>query len=172
VEDVLPWALEGLELGENTLEIGPGYGAASEVLAARTGSLTCVELDGVLARTLARRTAGAKVRVVQADAMSLPFAAESFSAAVCFTMIHHIPNLVQQNCLLAEVARVLRPTGTFAGTDSYAGFLFRMIHAGDNFTPVDPQALPQRLKAAGFAGISVDRRARDFRFRARRSSFG
>lgn len=170
-EEVLPWALEGLDLGEDTLEIGSGYGAASEVLGAHAGGLTCVELDWVIARSLARRTTGTKVRVVQADAKCLPFADGTFNAAFCFTMLHHIPDPVHQDRLLTEVARVLRPGGMFVGTDSFAGFLFRMIHAGDNFAPVNPRTLPQRLRAAGFAGISVDQRAPDFRFRARRDSF-
>lgn len=168
---MLPWALERLDLGDDTLEIGSGYGAASEVLGALAGGLTCVELDWGIARSLARRTTGTKVRVVQADAICLPFADESFDAAFCFTMLHHIPNPLQQDRLLAEVARILRPGGILVGTDRFTGFLFRMIHAGDTFTPVDPRTLPQRLGAAGFAEISVDGRARDFRFRARRDSF-
>ena len=169
-EEVLPWALEGLGPGENTLEIGSGYGAASEVLGAHASGLTCVELDWGTARSLARRTTGTKVRVVQADAICLPFADGTFDAAFCFTMLHHIPNPLQQDRLLAEVARVLRPGGTFVGADSFTGFLFRMIHAGDIFMPVDPRTLLKRLGAAGFAEISVDGHARDFRFRARRSS--
>ncbi|MBN9657589.1 MAG: class I SAM-dependent methyltransferase [Acidobacteria bacterium] len=169
-EEVLPWALEGLGPGENTLEIGSGYGAASEVLGAHASGLTCVELDWGTARSLARRTTGTKVRVVQADAICLPFADGTFDAAFCFTMLHHIPNPLQQDRLLAEVARVLCPGGTFVGADSFAGLLFRMIHAGDTFTPVDPRTLPQRLGAAGFVEISVDQRARDFRFRACRNS--
>lgn len=167
---MLPWALEGLGPGENTLEIGSGYGAASEVLGAHASGLTCVELDWGTARSLARRTTGTKVRVVQADAICLPFADGTFDAAFCFTMLHHIPNPLQQDRLLAEVARVLCPGGTFVGADSFAGLLFRMIHAGDTFTPVDPRTLPQRLGAAGFVEISVDQRARDFRFRACRNS--
>jgi ubiquinone/menaquinone biosynthesis C-methylase UbiE len=33
-------------------------------------------------------------------------------------MLHHIPTAAQQDQAFAEVARVLRPGGTFAGTDS------------------------------------------------------
>ena len=53
---LLPWALRDVELGERTLEIGPGYGANLRVLADKTPSLTCVEIDapdgGPVARPL------------------------------------------------------------------------------------------------------------------------
>jgi ubiquinone/menaquinone biosynthesis C-methylase UbiE len=168
-EDLLPWAIDGINLGAEVLEIGPGFGVATRILGARAGRLTCVELDGDLARALSRGATGTNVQLVQADGVDLPFPDETFSAALCFTMLHHIPAAVQQDRLLAEVARVIRPGGIFAGTDSVTGFLFRTIHLGDTLTPVDPAELPQRLKAAGFAEISVERRTRNFRFRARRS---
>ncbi|CPZ32932.1 methyltransferase [Mycobacteroides abscessus] len=37
---LLPWALQGVELGADTLEIGPGYGANLRVLTNRTPQLT------------------------------------------------------------------------------------------------------------------------------------
>ena len=46
---ILPWALDGLELGSNVLEVGPGYGATTDLLQDRVGSLTCVEIDHALA---------------------------------------------------------------------------------------------------------------------------
>jgi ubiquinone/menaquinone biosynthesis C-methylase UbiE len=46
----------------------------------------------------------------------LPDAA--FDGVVCFTMLHHVPSALLQYRLLAEVARVLRPGGVFAGTGS------------------------------------------------------
>ena len=39
-DDVLPWALDGIDLGAATLEIGPGYGANIPTLLARTSRLT------------------------------------------------------------------------------------------------------------------------------------
>ena len=47
-----PWALAGVELGDNTLEIGPGYGAILRVLVDKTPRLTSVEIDTPMARTL------------------------------------------------------------------------------------------------------------------------
>ena len=43
--ELLPWALTGLDLGDDVLEIGPGFGATTRVLARRSGSLTVLELS-------------------------------------------------------------------------------------------------------------------------------
>ena len=37
-EDLVPPALEGLELGDDVLEVGPGFGPATEVLAERAAT--------------------------------------------------------------------------------------------------------------------------------------
>jgi hypothetical protein len=69
--------------------------------------------------------------------------------------------------VLAEAARVLRPGGILAGTDSIGtGWLFRVIHAGDVLMPIDPDGLPERLSAAGLLDPRVQRGGRSFRFRA------
>lgn len=168
-EGLLPWALAGAALGAEVLEVGPGYGAATGALSRHAGRLTCVEIDGHLARGLSVRMAGANVSVVQADALRLPFPDRTFTSAVCFTMLHHIPTAGRQDLLLAEVARVLRPGALFIGTDDYRGLVFRLAHAGDTCNPIDPQSLPQRLRSAGFPQTAVELRGRTFCFRARRA---
>ena len=57
---------------------------------------------------------------------------------------------------LVEAARVLRPGGVFAGTDSQPGWRFRLIHLADTCNPVDPGTLAARLAAAGFGQIQID----------------
>lgn len=166
---LLPWALEGLDLAGDVLEIGPGYGAATKCLRAGPARLICVEIDGDLARALSRRMARTNVTVIQADAVRLPFGDESFNAAVCLTMLHHLPVTELQDRLFQEEARVLRPGGLWAGVDSLASPLFRMIHVGDPIAPIDPQSLPRRLRGAGFDGIGVDVRGPAFRFRGYRN---
>ena len=82
-------------------------------------------------------------------------------------MLHHIPTVAQQDQAFAEVARVLRPGGTFAGTDSVGtGWLFRAIHIGDTLNLVDPDELPPRLERAGLEVREVRRGARSFRWKA------
>ena len=84
------------------------------------------------------------------------FGAGSFSAMVCFTMLHHLPGAAAQDRLFAEAARVLQPGGVFAGSDSRPSLRWRLIHLGDICTPIDPGTLPGRLEAAGFTRIAVD----------------
>jgi SAM-dependent methyltransferase len=161
----LPWTLEQIDLGREVLEIGPGYGAATEVLIHQVGHLICVESDSKLADRLHRKLNGnVTVRCEDATAMSLPGA--SFDGAVCFTMLHHIGSAELQNKLFAEVARVLRPGGIFAGTDSLKSRLMRIIHLFDTLVVVDPESLPKRLMAVGFENVQVDVNPYAFRFRA------
>lgn len=158
--DTLVPTVDDLDLGDDVLEIGPGYGVTTQALAQRVPRLTALEIDPELADRLRRRypataDAPATVAVVTGDATALPFPDGRFSAAVCFTMLHHVPSAQQQDRVFAEVARVLRPGGVFAGSDSVTSARFRLIHAFDVCVPVDPATLPQRLGAAGFAEVSV-----------------
>ncbi len=166
--ELLPWGLAGVELGEDVLEIGPGFGATTRVLARRPGSLTALELShGYCARL--RRELDDDVEVVQADATEMPFEDGRFSGVVCFTMLHHVPSPQLQDRLLAEAARVLRAGGTFAGTDSIGdGRAFKLLHVRDTLVPVGPDELPGRLERAGFVEPQVTRGASSFRFRARK----
>jgi SAM-dependent methyltransferase len=92
-----------------------------------------------------------------------------FSGVVCFTMLHHVPSPELQDRLLGEVARVLRPGGVFAGTDSLGtGLAFRLLHVLDTLVPVAPDGLAARLEHAGLTGSSVERGGRSFRFCARK----
>jgi SAM-dependent methyltransferase len=161
-ETVLPRALDGIDLGPRVLELGPGYGASTRPLAERARSLTVLEYDPLLAARLRAELGSA--RVVRGDATSMGFGAGSFSAVVCFTMLHHLPGAAAQDRLFAEAARVLRPGGVFAGTDSRPSLRWRLIHLGDICTPVDPVTLPGRLEAAGFARVVVDADERLARF--------
>ena len=166
--DLLPWGLSGLQLGDDVLEIGPGFGATTAVLADRPGELTVLELEPRYCERLRRELPGA-VTVVQGDATAMPFADGRFSAVVCFTMLHHLPSPAAQDRLLAEAARVLRPGGLFAGTDSLGtGLLFRLLHVGDTLVPVGPDGLPERLRAAGLGDAEIRRSERSFRFHARK----
>jgi SAM-dependent methyltransferase len=166
--DLLPWALKGIALGDDVLEIGPGPGVTTDVLRGRTRRLTALEVDAAAAAALEQRLNGSGVRVVHGDGAAMPFADASFSGVVAFTMLHHVPTAALQDRLLAEACRVLRPGGIFAGFDGVGSFLFRLIHIGDTYTPVNPDLFGGRLEAAGFAEVAVERGPARFRFRATR----
>jgi ubiquinone/menaquinone biosynthesis C-methylase UbiE len=168
---ILPWTLEGLNLGANVLEVGPGPGATTDQLRGRMERLTCVEVNRAMADALRRRQLNQNVAVVCEDATAMSFPDQTFDGAVCFTMLHHVPSVAMQDQLLREVQRVLRPGGVFAGTDSLYSRSFRLLHLFDTMVVVDPDTFPARLKAAGFDDIQVDvMKPYAFRFRARKAN--
>src|SRR5260370_16173006 len=145
---ILPLVLEGVDLGPNVVEVGPGPGITTDLLRARVERLTCVEIDRALADSLTRRMTGLNVAVLCEDATAMTLPDETFDGAVSFTMLHHVPSAALQDRLLAEVTLVLRPGGIFARTYSISSPLFRLLPVCDTMILVDPNILPQRLAAA------------------------
>lgn len=151
----LPQVLDREDLGDNILEIGPGYGATTTVLADRFTHLTALEVDTTRAAALADEFTG-RAKVVPGSGAAMPFPDNDFSGVVCFTMLHHVPSAALQNDLFAEACRVLAPGGIFAGSDSQLSLRFRMLHIGDTMVVVDADALPDRLARAGFTEVRVE----------------
>ena len=166
-DQIVPWALEDVDLGDHALEVGPGPGLTTEILARRARSLTAVEIDHELATTLRNRMTGTNVTVEEGDATAMSFPDGTFSSAVCFTMLHHVPSIELQDRLLAEVRRVLRPGAPFVGSDSRTSLVFRLVHVADTMVLVDPDTFADRLAASGFEQIRVDAARHAFRFSAR-----
>ena len=125
--DILPWALKGVDLGDEVLEIGPGPGLTTDWLRYRAKSVTCIEVDRALASSLGHRTAKTNITVLCGDATAMSLPDCVFSSAVCFTVFHHLSSPALQDRLFAEVYRVLRPVGVFAGTDSTQSLLMRIF---------------------------------------------
>ncbi|WP_123026116.1 class I SAM-dependent methyltransferase [Mycolicibacterium stellerae] len=155
-EVILPWALRDTDLGDDVLEVGPGYGATTDVLSRAVPRLTSVEIDEELAAMLTDRYADVpSVEIVNGDATSLSYADDRFSGAACFTMLHHVPTIALQDQLFAEVARVLRPGAPLVASDSLGSEELKAHHEDDTYNPVDPASLPDRLAAAGFVDVNV-----------------
>ncbi len=85
-------------------------------------------------------------------------------------MLHHVPTAAHQDRAIAEAYRVLRPGGTFAGSDSRPSLRFRLLHFRDTMNTLDPATLPTRLERAGFTDVAVELHLESggLRFRARR----
>ena len=167
--EILPWALAGVELGDEVLEVGPGPGLTTDWLRQRCAGLSCLELDRDLARSLEQRITRDGIRVNCGDATAMPYRDCSFSSVVVFTVLHHVPSALLQNRVFAEAYRVLRPGGTFAGVDSMPSWLMKIFHIRDTMVLVDPAGLRDRLESAGFRQISVEVGSGRFRFGAQRS---
>ncbi|MBF6558376.1 MAG: class I SAM-dependent methyltransferase [Acidimicrobiales bacterium] len=154
--DLLPWVLEGVDLGNEALEIGPGPGKTTDLLVTRVPQLTVVEADEQLAQDLAERMAGTPVTVIHADATRLPFESWRFDSVLALTMLHHVPSPKLQDRLFGEACRALRPGGAFIGVDSLDGAAFQELHRDDICVPIDPDTLSGRLARAGFVDVMVE----------------
>jgi SAM-dependent methyltransferase len=163
--ELLPWVLGGVELGDNVLEIGPGYGANIRVLIDRAPHYTAVELDTLMAERL-QKLYGGRARIINGDGTASGLPADEFSSVVCFTMLHHIPTAELQDRLFAEAFRVLRTGGVFAGSDSLSSLRFRVLHFRDICNPLTADVLPRRLGAAGFVDVTTDVNGGRLRWRA------
>jgi ubiquinone/menaquinone biosynthesis C-methylase UbiE len=99
--------------GERVLEIGPGTGYYTFEMAQRLdgGRVDIFDiqqemLDHVMRE--ANRRGVTNVQPALGDAQDLPYADDSFDAAVLITVLGEIPD---QDRALAEVVRVLKPSG-------------------------------------------------------------
>ncbi|MEX0665002.1 MAG: class I SAM-dependent methyltransferase [Acidimicrobiia bacterium] len=154
-EIVLPAAIRDLDLGDDVLEVGPGFGFVTDVLRNGAKRLTAVEIDPDLAGSLQQRLAGTNVDVVEGDATALDFPDDRFTSAVSLNMLHHVPTSDLQDSIFRELARVLRAGGVLVAADSTPRDEYDEFHAGDTYNPINPDDLAVRLATAGFTDIDV-----------------
>jgi SAM-dependent methyltransferase len=115
LEKLLPDALEGVSLGDNVLELGPGPGLTTLALARTAPRVTAVEIDPELARITRDRTRSCgNVEVVEGDATALPFDDARYSSVVCMTMLHHLHDAAAQDRLFARPAGCSSPAACSA----------------------------------------------------------
>ncbi len=167
---VLPWALDGLPLQGDVLEIGGGSGAMAEGVLRTFPDLrlTVTDVDDAM-------VAGARVRLAKhpnaiaerADVTALPYAAASFDVVTSYLMLHHVIDWLDA---LSEVARVLRPGGMFVGYDLTDTRAARLAHRvdGSPHRIIALEELRDGLAVGSFTDIAVnaDFRAHLMRFRA------
>lgn len=153
--DVLPSVVQGVELGAELIEIGPGPGAATDWLRSRVERVVAVEVDPEAADALAARLHGSNVEVVRGDVTSLGFAEGSFDTVASFTMLHHLETRAHQVRALSEALRVLRPGGVLIGADSLHSSQLHHFHVDDTYNPIEPATLLTILQVLGYEAITV-----------------
>lgn len=121
------------DLGDDVLEVGAGPGLTTDVMRLRVPKLTAIEIDHALAEKLRKRLEGTNVTVVEADATQLPLEDQRFSTATNFT------------------------SDLIIGTDVVPSDTLDEFHEGDVYVTCDPEEMPDRLKAAGFVDVRVER---------------
>jgi O-methyltransferase StaMB len=110
-----------IRAGSHVLDVGCGIGGPGVRIARLTGArVTGISVSQEqirLANSLAE-SAGVAERVLfqRANAMELPFPAQSFDAAIALESFFHMPDRKQ---VLAQIRRSLRPGGRLVLTDSF-----------------------------------------------------
>ncbi len=161
---LLPWLLNGADLGEHVLELGAGPGAATAELSRRAGRVTSLEHDHTFAKIL--RSKSTACEVVQGDAAILPFPSHTFTSVVAILVLHHLRSTNLQDRTFAEIYRVLKPRGVFTAFEISDGWISRVAHIKSTFIPVSSSEAISRLKTAGFSDVAVDLRRGGFRLSA------
>jgi ubiquinone/menaquinone biosynthesis C-methylase UbiE len=150
---LLPSILSGVPLGDHLLEIGAGYGAATQFLQSRVARVTFLEHDlNFIFKGRLQTKGRTSEATVCGDATQLPFANQTFTSVLAILVLHHIKSPQLQDQLFAECSRVLRPGGVFLAFDIPDAWFHRIAHIRSTFTPIDPATISTRLTNVGFAG--------------------
>lgn len=120
-----PWLIgpRGSLKGKRVLEIGCGRGVGLEILLSLGSEhVTGFDLDPKMIALAQKRLEkyGNRACVFVGDAEAIDSPAASFDAVVDYGVIHHIPRWQQA---LKEIARVLKPGGTFYFEDLLKGLI-------------------------------------------------
>ncbi|PWR05247.1 class I SAM-dependent methyltransferase [Micromonospora acroterricola] len=133
-EEAVRWALDGLDAPAQVVDLGAGTGILTRAVRALGHQVLPVEPDPGMRAQLGSATPGVTALAGSAEAVPLP---DGAADAVLVGQAYHWFDRERAH---AEVARVLRPGGTFAPVwnvrdDRAAGWvseLSRIAHLGDN----------------------------------------
>jgi 16S rRNA (adenine1518-N6/adenine1519-N6)-dimethyltransferase len=89
---------------QTVVEIGPGRGAVTHALAARTRHIVAVELDPELAAQLRERIPPERLTVVNQDVLDFSFVAAAEKAGQCVVVIGNLPYYITSPILLKLAA--------------------------------------------------------------------
>ena len=107
-DQIIPLVVQELAGVETVLDVGTGDGQIARALSATGCEVTGVDPTSAQISVAVERGGGP--RYVQSGACPLPFDDESFDAALACLVFEHIEDV---DGAISEVARVLRPGGSF-----------------------------------------------------------
>ena len=110
-EQILPLAAHWLAGRAAVLDVGCGEGQVARLAATQPDTPRVVGVDPTWAQVVAARARAGGPAYARAGAAALPFASSTFDAVVACLVFEHIRDVDEA---IAEVARVLQPTGRFA----------------------------------------------------------
>ncbi len=156
---VVPWALQGVSLQGDVLEIGAGSGAMAAEILARFPEIkmTITDFDHTMVTAAANRLAAdSRTTIRRADVSALPFSEGAFDAVLSFLMLHHT---VSWEDVLAEAVRVLAPGGTLVGYDLLSSWPAQVLHRleGAPYRLIDHDQLEPFLKRLPLHDVRVRR---------------
>jgi SAM-dependent methyltransferase len=108
-EQILPLIHQHLPRGGRLIDVGCGEGQVAR-MATELNDMAVVGVDPAMTQVAVATERGGGPRYLQGSAAALPVASGGVDAAVACLVFEHIEDL---DAALGEVARVLRPGGTF-----------------------------------------------------------
>jgi ubiquinone/menaquinone biosynthesis C-methylase UbiE len=152
--------------GHRVLEVGCGTGNLALRVRRMHPDAEVLGLDpDPLALARARRKAdrrGLAVHWDRGSAAALPYADESVDRVLSAFMFHHLDEDAKV-LMLAEVRRVLRPGGQLHLTDfggHHHGIAGRWVHRSEHLRANAGDAVPARMRDAGFTDVRTGGRGR------------
>jgi ubiquinone/menaquinone biosynthesis C-methylase UbiE len=138
VERVLVPCLE-IPIGGRAVDVGTGFGALAFLLASVRPDLEIIGIDpeaGLVegATVVAANLGLDRVSFRTADGTALPFPDGALDLAMCQTVLTHVADA---GAVVREMARVLRPGGTFLAIEWTDRALLSISF--DNASPVEPE---------------------------------
>ena len=153
-EFILPWALGETDLGDDVLEVGPGYGATTDVLSQSAARLTSIEIDDDLAAMLTERFADMpSVQIVDGDATALAMTTTVSPARPVSRCCITFRRLSCRTGCSPRSPVCCAPVRHWWPATAWPARNWQAHHEDDTYNPVDPSTLPSRLAAAGFADV-------------------